>query len=60
MIRSLWRLGRCRDREMSAAWLRSARADNRNTFEGVSIQWPIKKTINDAASFNTRRLRKRA
>jgi hypothetical protein len=45
---------------VSEAWLQAYDASERERFDGVSIQWPIKKVINEHAGFNTVRLRKRA
>jgi hypothetical protein len=46
---------------MSGAWLREVdRKEARVEFQGVGFKWPINKVINESASFNARRLRKRA
>lgn len=53
--RFVWR-ARVRD-----SWLHEqARRETRNTFDGVSIRWPINKVLNEHSTFNTRRLRRRA
>lgn len=60
-MRSLWRrlLGMS---EFSESWHRTQeRLDMRRGDESNVIrQWPIRKIVNEAAQFNTMRLRKRA
>jgi hypothetical protein len=46
---------------VSVAWLKDQdRADMRDTPIRASIRWPINKTLNEAARWNTQRLRTRA
>ena len=46
---------------VSRAWLHEQdRADDRAPFEGVSIQWPIKKLMNEHPLWNTYKLKKSA
>jgi hypothetical protein len=59
MIRRLFRwLFRRRQDEfipVRREWL-----DDRNAFHGVPWSWPVRKRINEASQFNSRRLRRKA
>ena len=47
---------------VSARWLANHARQTvpRVTYQGPRWQWPVKKTINESALWNTRRLRRRA
>ena len=58
---AIWRVRRQSDDCVSPAW----RVDAERRSWGVGLdqpnwKWPVKKRINDAAEFNTAKLRKRA
>lgn len=63
MRRWLAKLFRWRNpRYMSVEWCEALDVSDARAVEyhGVSIRFPINKLVNDAARFNTKRLRKRA
>ncbi len=60
-LRELLRLNWHGDERVSDSWLKAQdRTADRVEYHGVSIQWPIKKAINESAKWNAKRLRNRA